>query len=317
MSALIRSASSPHSVGPLAFAARLRQAGAAVERDPAHELRRDVVLGLVAGLPDPLVGPLPDRPSRLDLLGGDRPELVADPAERARVDVDRVQEGAVDVVLVLVEGGVADPHGLRADVAAQVVERALGQLLLAADPVHDLEVRVRADLLHERHEVGRLVVQPEHVKAPEREGRVADPGVAVVPVALAAGGLGERGRERRDHAAGRRVHQTLQGQGRALQFVAPGVVGELAPGEPAAPRLPGLVDPACSLAGVSGQLGLVGPGRARRRRSRRCRAGGPPRSGRRGARDPCPPGGGAACRRSWPWRRRARCRGPTRPCSRP
>ena len=55
--------------GALPFAARLRQARAAIERDPAHQLGRDVVLRLVAGLPDALIGLLPDRFRRLDLLG--------------------------------------------------------------------------------------------------------------------------------------------------------------------------------------------------------------------------------------------------------
>ena len=247
--------------GPLALAARLRQAGAAIDGDPAHQLRGDVVLRFVARLPDPLVRPLPDLDRRLDLLGGDLPEPLADAAERSRVDVDRVQQGAVDVVLMLRVGRVPDPYRLRADVAVEMVEGALGQLLLAADPVHDLQVRViDADALDEAHEVGCLVVEPEHVQAPEREGGVADPGVAVVPVALAAGRLRQRRGQRRDHAAGRRVHQALQGQGRALQLTAPAMVRELAPLEPAPPRLSGLVDVTGGHAGMSRQAGVVGPG---------------------------------------------------------
>ena len=66
------------------------------------------------------------------------------PSQRLFVQVDRVEQGAPDVVLALVEGAVADPHRAGAAVAAEVVERALGQLLLAADPVHDLQVRVVA-----------------------------------------------------------------------------------------------------------------------------------------------------------------------------
>ena len=98
------------------------------------------------------------------------------------------------------------------------------------------------------------------MQAPERERGVADPGVAVVPVALASGRLRERGRQRRDHAAGRRVHQPLQRQRRALQLAAPAVIGEPAPLEPAAPGLGRVVDPLAGVAGVAGQARVVGPG---------------------------------------------------------
>ena len=49
---------------------------------------------------------------------------------------------------------------------------------------------------HELHEVVGLPVEAERVQPPQREGRVAHPAVAVVPVALAAGRLGQRGRQR-------------------------------------------------------------------------------------------------------------------------
>ena len=61
------------------------------------------------------------------------------------------------------------------------------------------------------------------------EGRVADPRVAVVPVALTARGFRERGRERCHRRAGRHVGQPLDGQGGALDGLAPAVVGNAAP----------------------------------------------------------------------------------------
>ena len=54
------------------------------------------------------------------------------------------------------------------------------------------------------------------MQAAEREGRVAHPGEAVVPVALAARRLGQRGRRRGDQRAGRRVGQALERQRAAL-----------------------------------------------------------------------------------------------------
>jgi hypothetical protein len=95
-------------------------------------------------------------------------------------------------VLTLGGGRVADPDGLGAVVATQVVELLLGQLPLTADAVHDLELGLLVgDVGHEVEEVVGLALEPEGVQAPEHEGGVADPGVAVVVVALATGGLGQ------------------------------------------------------------------------------------------------------------------------------
>src|SRR5262249_54828341 len=109
------------------------------------------------------------------------------PAERFFVNVDRVEERAPDVVLMLVVGAVADPHRARAAVAAEMVESFLAEVLLATDPIHDLQVRVlAAELDDEFHGRLGLLVEPEGVHCPETEGRVADPGVAVVPVPFTA-----------------------------------------------------------------------------------------------------------------------------------
>ena len=60
----------------------------------------------------------------------------------------------------------------------------------------------------------------------QREGRVAHPGEAVVPVALAARRLGQRGGERGHRRAGRHVGEALDRERRALDRVAPAVVGQ-------------------------------------------------------------------------------------------
>jgi hypothetical protein len=57
-------------------------------------------------------------------------------------------------------------------------------------------VVVRLEVADELHELVGLPVEVEVVKRLERERRVAHPAVAVVPVALTAGGLGERCGER-------------------------------------------------------------------------------------------------------------------------
>ncbi len=198
------------------------------------------MLRRAAGLPDPLVGLLPDARRALGLRLHDRPEAGRQALGLPRVEQDRVEHGAEDVVLALVVRAVADPHRLRARVAGEVVERRLGQLPPAVDPVHDLQRAVvgRLDVGDELHELVGLPVEAEPVQGLQGERRVAHPRVAVVPVALAAGGLGERGRRRGHGGAGRHVGEALDHERRALDRVAPAVVGDPRSVEPAAPVAP-------------------------------------------------------------------------------
>ena len=116
-------------------------------------------------------------------------------------------------------------------------ELGLVEAQLAADPVHDLQILTLADLRQEVEEVVGLPVEAERVEAPQHERRVAHPRVAVVPVAVAARRLGQRRRRRGQQRAGRRVGQALERQRRALQRLAPRVVGERALGEPLVPEV--------------------------------------------------------------------------------
>ncbi len=77
-----------------------------------------------------------------------------------------------------------------------------------SDPRHRLE--------HEGEVLERLPVEAEPVERAQHERGVADPGVAVVPVARPAGRLGQRGRGRRHDGAGGGVAQTLEGERAAL-----------------------------------------------------------------------------------------------------
>ena len=114
------------------------------------------------------------------------------------------------------------------------------------------------DVGDEVEEVVGLPVEAERVEAPEHEGGVADPGVAVVPVALAARRLGQRGRGRGHHRAGGRVGQALQRQRAALQVGAPRVVGELAVVEPVLPVVRGPHQPLVGLV-VARRRRVLGP----------------------------------------------------------
>src|SRR5690606_32853648 len=98
--------------------------------------------------------------------------------------------------------GVADAHRTGVFVAAQPIELVLGQAPFATDAVHDLQL------------VGTAADGPQQPVAPgtrlgqvaaahqgvERESGIAEPAVAVVPVAHPADTLGQRCRGRGDDA---------------------------------------------------------------------------------------------------------------------
>jgi hypothetical protein len=160
--------------------------------------------------------------------------------------VDRVHRLAVDVQLQLVGGAVADAHRAGAAPALEVVERLLDQVGAAVHPVHDLQ---RAAAV--RRAVGGAVQQPpaerggfievaQAEQGVDGERAVPDPGVPVVPVALAAGLLGQPG-GRRGHqrAAGRVRHQLQRHRGPGHHLPPAAVVGRAV--QPAPPELRGLV----------------------------------------------------------------------------
>src|SRR6478735_4475242 len=123
----------------------------------------------------------------------------------------------------------------------------LRQLGATVDAVHDLQrpecpgavlAEAPAQPLHERR---ALIREPEPQQRVEREGGVADPGVAVVPVAATAELLGQAGRRRRDDPAGGQERQQLERQRRAVHdLTPPALVARL--GEPVAPVLDGPVE---------------------------------------------------------------------------
>ena len=88
-------------------------------------------------------------------------------------------------------------------------------------PVHDLHVgRVARDRAQEPLAPGLGLVPVAGVQHREqRQGRVAEPAVAVVPVADAADLLGQRGRRRGDDAAGGRVGERLEDEQRLVDLL--------------------------------------------------------------------------------------------------
>ncbi len=219
------------------------------------------MLGLAARLPDPLIGLLPHVERAPHLVLEDRPQPLGNVAARPRVQIDRVEHGAVHVVLALPVGAVSDPDRRGALVALEVGKLLLVQVPLAAEAVHDLErsVAVAPEVGDELHEVVGLPVEAERVQRPQRERRVAHPAVPVVPVALTAGRLGQRRRGGRHRRAGRRIRQTLQRERRALEVLAPPMVGEAAAGEPVAPVVERGLESVLGIGAVLGAVQAVPP----------------------------------------------------------
>ena len=196
------------------------------------------MLRLAPRLPDALVGRRPDAGRALGLRLHDRPQPPRKPLAAPGVQEDRVQRGAVDVVLALVERTVADADRTCPGVAGELVARRLGEVPAPVDAVHDLQraVLVGAEVADELHVLVGLPVEVEPVQRLQRERRVADPRVAVVPVALAARRLRQRRGARGDRRPRRHVGQALDHERRALEQRAPGMVGDACPLEPGAPE---------------------------------------------------------------------------------
>ena len=138
----------PPGVAKVVVTAELGKPRRSVERHPAHQLRRDVVLRLAASLPDALIGLRPHAGGAWSLAPGRSATGSAAGACFAGVQEDRVEHGAEHVVLPLIEGTVADTNRTRTGVAAEVVQGRLGEVAPAVDAVHDLQravvVRLRS-----------------------------------------------------------------------------------------------------------------------------------------------------------------------------
>src|SRR5262249_13739328 len=106
-----------------------------------------------------------------------------------------------------------------------MVEGFLRQGVAAIDAVHELQ-RAPArpldrPLLQPSHELLGLVHEAEPHQPIQRERRIPDPGVAVIPVAHATDLLRETAGGCRDHGPGRREGQELEHHGRAVHEFTP------------------------------------------------------------------------------------------------
>src|SRR5262249_15980132 len=112
-------------------------------------------------------------------------------------------------------GTVANPHRSAAAIPLEMLEDLLVERHLRADAIHDLDYSrpFAADEPHESAECFRLAAVTEHREGEECEGRVAEPAISIIPVALAADLLRERGGGRGHDRPSRRIGQQLQREG--------------------------------------------------------------------------------------------------------
>src|SRR5215211_1828887 len=216
---------------------------------------------LAAHLPYARVGLLPAPGGRAGEVGHEPLDLRVQLAEPLPVEPEGVQQLAVDVELDLVPGPVADAHRRRVAPAAQMRQLALGEVVLAADPVHDLERALAGPAArgarHEGDELLHLVRAGADVERLDREARVPDPGEAVVPVALAAHGLRQRGRGGRHDGPGRAVGEPLEhARAQAYELLARALV-DVVLGLPRAPGLGRVPYPVEDLIGRRRGRGLL------------------------------------------------------------
>ena len=202
---------------------------------------------LTAHLPHPGVGLHPAPCRGVGEVGHERLDLGMEVAQLLAVEPERVEQLAVDVQLHLVPCAVAHSDRRRFAPAAQVRKLALGEVVLASDPVHDLKRALAGAAArragHEGDELLGLVRAGADVERLDREARVADPGEAVVPVALAADRLGERGGRRGDDGAGGAIAEALEHARAHPDEISVRALVDVVLGLPGAPALDRVGDP--------------------------------------------------------------------------
>jgi hypothetical protein len=279
----------PAALGRLAQALA-REPQAPVQRRPAHDLGVHEVPRLAAPLPQAAVGLAPGLGGAVDQVHQEAPVVVVGRMAAPVPPIGEIDEQAQRIELKLRSCAVADAHRASAAIALEV-ELELGDPALAAHPVRDVSGPsvARGREVDEAAEAVGLVLVAEVGEGTDREGRVAHPGITVVPVAHTARGLGQRGGRGSGHSAGRLVGQRPEHQRRALdagRFGRPQVGGPL---RPVPPRRLGPVQEPVDRFGVEVGDTLASSVPGRQKRSHR-RARSPPRAVTRAARSWAPSG---------------------------
>ncbi len=194
-----------------------------VDRHPGHDLGMGEVTTAPAYLPDAVVGVLPGPFQEIQNLQQHGPPSLALRQPQLPAGIQAGQHLTVDVQLELPRGGVADVDRSRALVAGQPVQLVFGQPPRPVDVVHDLQVRRVARGGPEQpvpEAAGLVDVSADHQRV-QRQAGVAQPAVAVIPVANAPDRLGQRRGRGGDDGAGGLERQRLERDQRPQDGVAP------------------------------------------------------------------------------------------------
>ena len=140
-----------------------------------------------ANLPDALVGLAPDGLQMGNERLLERPAARIRSEPRAAADRERVEHFAIGVELQLPDRGVADAHRSCPLIAGQPGDLVFVEPALACDAVHRLHVVRRAGDGAQKPFAPRprFVEKARARQRQKREGRVAQPAIAIVPVARA------------------------------------------------------------------------------------------------------------------------------------
>ena len=87
-----------------------REAQAAVQSHPTHELGKDKMLRIAAHFPDAIVFALPVRANPVEHAPDFFPERMRNGRAVLIIKIDRIEQLAVDIDLMLVIGAVANSH---------------------------------------------------------------------------------------------------------------------------------------------------------------------------------------------------------------
>ena len=182
-----------------------------VERDPAHDLRMRELARLTAHFPDSVIGPsqIFSRYSSSVFCRFQATGLLFEPVTLAACNASISSPYTSSCAAGWRR---CRPHRPAVLVAVQPGQLVLGQPAPARDAVHDLHFRRMAgDGAQQPLAPGaRLVPVAGVQQRVERQRRVTDPAEPIIPVPDAAERFRQRGRRRRDDAAGRRIGEQLQ-----------------------------------------------------------------------------------------------------------
>src|SRR5579884_2640734 len=130
------------------------------------------------------------------------------------VNIDSLYYFSKNVELLLNGCFTADAHRIRIAVAAQVDEFTLKQVALSTNAIHCLEIFavLIATLQEPAHERVRLLGETQRIERIERQNSIAQPGVAIIPVACSRNLLRQGCCWRGHKCARRSVEQHLEGK---------------------------------------------------------------------------------------------------------